>query len=100
MWFIIFLILNSLIGYLTIVSVEILPFYIDLSNFKIIAESDLTYYLGNMMGYIMSSGNNSGMVITSTNGVVLNIGSTLFSILATVGLFLGTSYLIERKIDL
>lgn len=100
MWFIIFLILNSILGYFTIVAVNAFPFYLDLSNFKIIAESDLAYYMGNNIGYIMSSGSNSGMVITSTNGVVLNIGSTLFSILATVGLFLGTSYLIERKIDL
>ncbi|WFA09071.1 hypothetical protein [Tissierella sp. Yu-01] len=100
MWFIIFLILNSLLAYLTVVSVEVFPFYFDMSNFKIIAESDLAHYMGNNIGYIMSAGSNSGMVVSSTNGVILNIGSTLFSILMTIGIFLGTSYLIERKIDL
>ncbi len=100
MWFIIFLVLNSIISFLTLMAVEAFPFYLDLSNFNIIRASELTNYMGYNMGLIMSTGSSTGMIITSDKNIVLNIGSALFSIITAIGIFFGTSYLIERKIDL
>ena len=99
LWFIVFLILNSLISYATIKAVNIIPFYIDMNTFKIIGESGI----GNIVGsnpYLMSPGDDFGMILSSSSGLIVNIGSLLFSILVTIGTFLGTSYLIEKKIDI
>lgn len=96
LWFIIFLIINSLVGYLTVKVSSIFPYYIDLSTLKIIAFKGM----GNFEMYVMSMGTNSGLFIAGNNNILINIGSFIFSILVAVGTFLGTSYLMERKIDL
>ena len=103
MWFIVFLILNAVISYGTFKAVNIIPYYIDINSFKIIGENAIRNTLGNPSGYnmsIMSPGTDKGMIVSSAESIVVNIGSLLFSILVTVGTFLGTSYLIEKKIDI
>jgi len=100
LWFILFLILNSLVSYGTFKAVEIIPYYFDLSSFKIIGQSVLNNTIGNPNMYIMSPGSDMGMIMSSAGGMVVNIGSLLFSILVAIGVFLGTSYLIEKKIDI
>jgi len=100
LWFIIFLILNSLVSYATLKAVDIIPYYIDLNAFKIIGENALSSTIGNSTMHIMSPGTNSGMIISSDGGIAVNIGSVLFSIIVAIGTFLGTSYLIEKKIDI
>ena len=87
LWFIIFLILNSLVSYATLKAADIIPYYFDLNAFKIIGENALS---GSM---------NSSMVVNN-NGMIINIGSLLVSVVVAVGTFLGTSYLIEKKIDI
>ena len=87
LWFIIFLILNSLVSYATLKAADIIPYYFDLNAFKIIGENAL------------SNSMNSSMVVNN-NGMIINIGSLLVSVVVAVGTFLGTSYLIEKKIDI
>jgi len=100
LWFILFLILNALVSYGTFKAVEIIPYYLDLSSFKIIGESVISNTIGNSNMYIMSPGTDMGMIMSSAGEMVVNIGSLLFSILVAIGTFLGTSYLIEKKIDI
>lgn len=87
LWFIIFLILNSLVSYATLKAADIIPYYFDLNAFKIIGQNALSNSL------------NSSMVVNN-NGMIINIGSLLLSIVVAIGTFLGTSYLIEKKIDI
>jgi hypothetical protein len=55
---------------------------------------------GNMGMYVMSLGTDSGLFIAGNGTILTNISTLIFSILVAVGTFLGTSYLMERKIDL
>lgn len=99
LWFIVFLILNALVSYATLKAINIIPYYIDMTTFKIIGETGI----GNIVGsnpYLMSPGDDFGMILSSSSGLIVNIGSLLFSILVMIGTFLGTSYLIEKKIDI
>ena len=97
-WVIVFLVLNSLIGLLSIKVAELIPFYIDISNFSIITESDFVRNLGNIESHIV--GNYPGMAIFTSDMFALNVGFILFNILVAIGIYMGTSYLIEKKVDL
>ncbi|NLL81459.1 MAG: hypothetical protein GX231_04020 [Tissierellia bacterium] len=99
-WVVIFLILNSLIAYFSIRIGDLIPYYIDLTNFSIISESDFMRYFGYIESQVMGHGYNPGMVVSSSEMIAFNIGSLIFNVLTTVGIFLGTSYIIEKKVDL
>lgn len=99
LWFIIFLILNAFISFATLKSTNVIPFYIDMNTFKIIGESSIRDIVGSNP-YLLSPGDNFNMIVSSSNGLIVNIGSLLFSIVVAIGTFLGTSYLIEKKIDI
>ena len=79
LWFIIFLILTVILGFIQLKLVDIFPTYINLNTFEI--------------------GNTVGMVL-GEEAFTANIASNIFSIISTTVLFFGTGYLIERKIDL
>lgn len=100
LWFIIFLIINSLVGFVALKVSSILPYYLDLRTLKIIANEAIFKDYGNLGMYVMSAGTDSGLFIASNDTILTNIGTLIFSILVAVGTFLGTSYLMERKIDL
>ena len=92
LWFIIFILLNVAIAYLQIKLIKWIPYYIDTNSWRIVKQ-----------GMNMVAGINFGgaMLQLSINGnVYLNIASIIFSIILPVGLFLGTGYLLEKKVDL
>lgn len=98
LWFVIFLVITILLSYGQFKISESLPHYLDLNTFSIEKFGDLSDSLNNE---IMIEANHSGFYINSNMGILeINIASSIFSILTTVGLFLGTGYLIEKRIDL
>lgn len=94
MWFIVFLVLVTLIGYLHVNIATKFPIYLDLSNWKIItsdlAENYAEFYTYENQGFYFSIGGNGYLSVTGN----------LFSLIVGVILFLSTGYLIENKIDL
>lgn len=94
MWFIVFLILSVLIGYLHVNIATKFPLYLDLDNWKIItsgmADSYTEFYIHE----------NQGLFFSIEGNGYLSITGNLFSLIVGVVLFLSTGYLIENKIDL
>lgn len=92
LWFIIFLVISGLLAFGVLAISHNIPYHLDLNSFRIGTLDSLNYRFNiDMYGVVMSS--NSEMT-------TINIAGTIFSIAVTVLLFLGTSYLIDRKIDL
>ena len=76
-WFIIFIVLSVLTNYLAVKVGKILPYYLDFDTFKILHYYDINPLVPSM-----------------------NIFSQLMQIVFAIAAFLGTGYLIEKKIDL
>jgi hypothetical protein len=92
LWFIIFILLNVVIAYFRIKLIEWMPYYIDTNSWRIVKQG---------MNMVTDININGAMLQLSINGnVYLNIANIIFSIVLMVGLFLGTGYLLEKKIDL
>lgn len=103
LWFIIFLILNVLTTYIIMKASGIFPYYIDVTSFKVMNQSGLEEYLRLNAQYlisVISPGGNGGLILNSGGKLIVNIGSSIVSLLIAVATFLGTGYLIENKIDL
>lgn len=93
LWFIIFLVLSSLVSYAILKATVLFPYYLDLNTFKILGVNSL---IAKSVGSYVDT----GFFIWNNGNYLVNIGGFIFSTLAAVGVFLSTSYLIERKIDL
>lgn len=87
LWFIIFLFINSAAGFLVVRFGELIPYYLDIFNFEIFKMS------GTQMAM-------TAIISQNMNGATLNLGSILGQILVSIGAFLGTGYLLEKRIDL
>lgn len=94
-WIIVFLILNSITTYATVLATKIIPYYLDLNSFKLIR--NVEGFSGNNTSIFMSPG---GMMTSEILGTTANIGAGLFSLILIICLFLGTSYLLEKKLDI
>ncbi|WP_353093274.1 hypothetical protein [Tissierella praeacuta] len=95
LWFIIFLILNSLAGYFTFKVINVFPYYMSLENFKILHSYELNFFptlTGITKQQLILFGNNFDAYI--------NIFGVLSMIIMGLGAFLATGYLIEKKIDI
>jgi hypothetical protein len=104
-WFIVFIILNMIITYLTYKISTALPYYVNLSNFSINHIYDIDAFLTQSM----NASNNIRFLANESSALMfmggdlkpyLNIFGNLFQIIVIVAGFLGTGYLIEKKIDL
>lgn len=95
LWFVIFLILNVLIGYITTKIGTIFPYYLDIANLKIYNQYDIYSSLKNVS---ISS------VQLLTLGINLsgyiNIFKSLAELIFIILGFLATGHLIEKRIDL
>lgn len=93
-WFILFLILGGVFGYIDNEICKLLPYYLDLNTFHLKTMETLNdlYHVGN---------SNDGFYMSIDSGAfAANIASCVYNIAVTIALFFGTSYLIERKINL
>ncbi len=92
LWFIIFLVLSGVIALGAVKIAQLFPYYLDLNTFKIGSVDKLSqFYL---------EFDNSIVLSIDTSTFITNIAGLLYMIVTTVLLFLGTGYLIDRKIDL
>lgn len=93
LWFIIFLVLSWLISYGQFKVVQLFPYYFDMSGFGIENRDSIIYQMNmNHNGFFSFS--------LTIDSLITNIAGFIYDILVTTGLFLGTGYLVEKKIDL
>ncbi len=93
LWFIIFIIINGLASYLIFKTSELFPYFLNIRNFNILHQ----YEISNLLSW----SNNMGMILFGNNyDAYVNIGAVLSHIIISVAAFLTTGYLIEKKIDL
>ncbi|WP_033826496.1 membrane protein [Bacillus andreraoultii] len=93
LWFVIFLILSGILLYGQVVVADLFPYYINWRSFEV----------GTMETFF-----NMNPTIDITSGfnvqvdpmiMMTNIATTIYNIVTFVALYLGTSYIIEKKID-
>ena len=93
LWFIVFIVLSGILTYGQFKIIELLPYYIDLNTFNIGTMDTLNQQFQMEINNNIVLSTDTGMLTTNIAGAIYNIG-------ITVALFLGTGYLIDRKIDL
>jgi ABC-2 type transport system permease protein len=94
LWFIIFLVLCVILTYGEVVIADWLPYYLNLNTFHV-------EWMDMSSGQFNMEMNNDGVSVNSSLGLLsINIATTIYNIITFIALFLGTGYLIERKIDL
>jgi len=96
LWFIIFLILDSLYSYISFNISKIFPYVMSLEDLKIYNINEITKQFSYSDFNIVTS------IVTIGDNLVsyISVASISFSILAGIGIFILTSNLLERKIDL
>lgn len=100
-WFIIFIILSLLISFVQYKVIKAVPYYMNFSKFGIESRANLINVMDFGAGSIsMGFDMYSGALTNTMNDVLINIGYLFYNIAVLVGLFFGTSYLIEKKIDI
>ncbi|MDY0236884.1 MAG: hypothetical protein RBR71_12725 [Gudongella sp.] len=88
-WFVLFLILSSFFSYIQSSIADSVPLYLDITKMEFLSQNRL--YFDNM---------NPESMMNLANAGVISISGLGFQIILTVGLFLGTAYMLEKKIDL
>lgn len=108
-WFVVFIVLNMIVTFLIYKVSDLFPYYLNLSNFTIDHIYDINNIISGSMNSatnninsitILGNGENALMFMGSNFKPYLNIFGNLFQILVIITGFLGTGYLIEKKIDL
>ncbi|MCR3956151.1 MAG: hypothetical protein NUK57_07610 [Gudongella sp.] len=89
LWFILFIVLTSIVTYIQEFIANQLPMYLDLSRMNIIGQQE---------AYILGVDSQFGGTL-SIQGVV-SIPGLIFQLLLIGGAFIATSYMLEKKIDI
>lgn len=89
LWFILFIVLTSIVTYIQEFIANQLPMYLDLSRMDIIGQKE---------AYIMGIDSQFGGTL-SIQGVV-SIPGLIFQLILIGGAFVATSYMLEKKIDI
>ncbi len=94
LWFVLFIILSSIFGYIDTEISQWIPYYLNLSTFHVVTPASYDDLL--QMHYHIG-----GLYLNAVSRyVVTNIASSVYHLALMIALFLGTGYLIEKKIDL
>ncbi|MCK9443635.1 MAG: hypothetical protein M0Q14_03775 [Tissierellaceae bacterium] len=94
LWFIVFIILNGILGFITVKVSTLFPYFLNLNNFSIVHNYDIYSFTG------ITSGLGQLLLYGGDFNSYINIFGNLFQIAIAVLGFMGTGYLIEKKIDL
>nr|WP_300004266.1 hypothetical protein [Tissierella sp.] len=97
MWFIIFLIISGVTGYITASVGEAIPYFLDINTFKIIPLEGVEQIINNTFSGMGMSG--FGDMAGAMPGFI-NLASFGMNILFAVLFFMGTGYLIEHRVEL
>lgn len=94
LWFILFIILNGILGFFTTKVSSAFPYFLNINNFSIVHNYDIYSFRGvtSGLGQLLLYGGNFQSYI--------NIIGNLFQVTVAVLGFMATGYLIEKKIDL
>lgn len=94
LWFIAFLIISGIVSYIVLRVNVALPYYFDLNTFKLIniSKAREMNWINGLPGAMY------GMV--GFTKIIPNIFGKLTELLVSIGMFIGTSQLIEKRIDL
>ena len=95
LWFIVFLVLNALVGYATIKIIGAFPYYLDLKAFKIVNYNNILSGVSSIFSF-----NGGSIAVTAGGTTFINIAAFAFMVIVGVAAFLSTGYLVENKIDL
>ncbi|AJO21150.1 hypothetical protein QQ991_00475 [Weizmannia coagulans] len=94
LWFVLFIILSSIFGYIDTEISQWIPYYLNLSTFHVVTPASYDDLL--QMHYHIG-----GLYLNAVSRyVATNIASSVYHLALMIALFLGTGYLIEKKIDL
>ena len=94
LWFVLFIILSSVFGYIDTEISQWIPYYLNLSTFHVVTPASYDDLL--QMHYHIG-----GLYLNAVSRyVATNIASSVYHLALMIALFLGTGYLIEKKIDL
>ncbi|MCI1575992.1 MAG: hypothetical protein LKH78_09795 [Weizmannia coagulans] len=94
LWFVLFIILSSIFGYIDTEISQWIPYYLDLNTFHVGTPASYQDLL--QMPY-----HGGGLYFHAVSGyAATNIASSVYHLALMIALFLGTGYLIEKKIDL
>lgn len=94
LWFILFLVIAGVVNYFNFEIITSMPYYLNLTNFNVASFSEI------VMNSYMNQDLNSGIIIGNNYNAYINMASFLFQLTVSIGAFLSTGYLIEKKIDL
>ena len=100
MWFIIFLIISGLVSYAVSRIVVAIPYYLDVSSFKIVSLDTMREILRN----VTFGPDRMNVFDISANSLTypgfINIAGFIGDILFAVGFFIATGYIIENRVEL
>lgn len=97
MWFIIFLIISGITGYITTRVGSAIPYFLDINTFKIVPLESVQEIINNAFSGVVISG--FGDIAGAIPGFI-NIASFITNILFAIGFFMATGYLIEHRVEL
>lgn len=97
MWFIIFLIISGVTGYITTTVGTSIPYFLDINTFKIVPLEGVQEIINNAFSGVVING--LGDMAGTIPGFI-NIASFITNILFAVGFFMATGYLIEHRVEL
>lgn len=102
LWFIAFLLISGVVSYIVNRVNIALPYYLDLSTFKLTNVRDLTdlFWMVDISKGVHVIPNGMHNIVGVTENMFPNIFGKLTELLISIGMFLGTSQLIEKRIDL
>lgn len=98
-WFVIFLVLSLIISFGQLKAAELIPHYLNLGN-PGLESFDSAVTTMDMSIHVDVSGSIPTITNNMNGDILINIGALLYNIIIAIAGFLGTSYLIERKIDI
>lgn len=97
MWFIIFLIISGVTGYITTTVGTSIPYFLDINTFKIVPLESVQEIINNAFSGVVISGFED---IAGAIPGFINIAGFITNILFAVGFFMATGYLIEHRVEL
>lgn len=100
MWFIIFLIISGITGYITTRVGAAIPYFLDINTFRIVPLETVQQIINTGFSDMVIGGLNEFGDLAGAFPGFINIASFITNILFAVVFFISTGYLIEQRVEL